>query len=394
MPAGLVLLLLLLAPAGPRAQAGTPPPGAQPTALSAAQVTAAIDKLGVLEFPIRMEAARTIRRAPAALAAAALTEAVSNHKDGYVRFRALILLSGFNDPRTHDVMIRMLGEKNDRLRAVAYAFFEHNPDPAALPRLIEALPREDSEFVRPALTRAIAAHGREKSAQQTMTQLVTRGQDFFRSAVIEAIGDYKGAYAFAALTEVAKLEGPLQDDAVLALGKLGDKRAVDTFAVLQRTAPRTTQPAIAAAICLLKINCASHQGYLAETLEFAISKTGFQDLLRGATSGLGMLAVSGNDEAMRNLIELGAPARDPARAAIALALGTVALRNTAVTLKVLEGAPNRDAAIELLRDAFDMLEEDFVEERFFVTVRRGFWQAAPGSPARALAEALIRKLEF
>ena len=107
-----------------------------------------------------------------------------------------------------------------------------------------------------------------------------------------------------------------------------------------------------------------------------------------------MLAVSGNDEAMRTLIELGAPARDPARAAIALALGTVALRNTAVTLKVLEGDPNRDAAIELLRDAFDMLEEDFVEERFFVTVRRGFWQAAPGSPARALAEALIRKLEF
>jgi hypothetical protein len=394
MRLGVLLAVFLFSLAGPRGYSEAQPPGTQQPAVSAAQVTAAIDKLAVLDFPVRMDAARTIRRAPSAVAVPALTSAATEHQDGYVRFRALVLLSGFNDPGTRDVMTRMLAEKNDRLRAVAYAFFEHHADPAVLPRLIDALPREESEFVRPPLTRAIAAHGREKAAQQTMTQLVTRGQDFFRSAVIEAIGDYKGAYAYAALTEVAKLEGPLQDDAVLALGKIGDKRAVDTFASLQRTAPRTTQPSIAAAICLLGINCSSHQGYLSETLKFGITQTGFQDLLRGATSGLGALAVAGNEEALRTLIELGTPSRDPARAAIALAVGTVALRNTAVTLKVLEADQNRDAAIELLREAFDMLEEDYVEERFFVTVRRGFWQAPAGSATRTLAEALIQKLEF
>ena len=31
-----------------------------------------------------------------------------------------------------------------------------------------------------------------------------------------------------------------------------------------------------------------------------------------------------------------------------------------------------------------MLEEDFEEERFFVTVRRAYWQAPAGSPARAV----------
>jgi hypothetical protein len=31
---------------------------------------------------------------------------------------------------------------------VAYAYFEHNPDPQILPRLIDALDREESEFVR------------------------------------------------------------------------------------------------------------------------------------------------------------------------------------------------------------------------------------------------------
>jgi HEAT repeat protein len=363
-------------------------------AATPAQVTAAIDKLGDLDFPIRRDAARTVRRATPAVAVPALTAAAESHKDGYVRFRSLVLLSGFNDPRTRDVMVRMLGEKNDRLRAVAYAYFEQHPDPAALPRLIDALPREDSEFVRPSLTRAIAAHGADKRAQTVMTELVMKGQDFFRSGVIEAIGDYAGAYAYDALTTVARQDGPLQDDAALALGKIGDKRALETLAALQRTAPRVNQPAVATAICLLGINCSSHQGYLTETLKFGIKQAGFQDLVRGASAGLAALAVDGNEEAMQTLIDLGAPTRDPARAAIALALGTVALRNTALTLKVLEAGRNRDAALELLREAFDMLEEDYVEERFFATVRRTYWASAPDSPARAVAQALIQKLEF
>ena len=53
-----------------------------------------------------------------------------------------------------------------------------------------------------------------------------------------------------------------------------------------------------------------------------------------------------------------------------------------------------DPATELLREAFDMLEEDFEEERFFATVRRAFWQAPEGSGARRVAETLIRRLEF
>jgi HEAT repeat protein len=381
---------LLFAQATGRPQSETQ----QQSTATPAQVIASIDKLADLEYPVRTDAARSIRRAAAAAAVPALTQAVAGHKDGYVRFRALVLLSGFNDPRTREVMTKVLADTNDRLRAVAYAYFEHHPDPAVLPRLIEALSREESEFVRPALTRAIAAHGQEKAAQDTIAKLVMRGQDFFRSAVIEAVGDYKGSYAFNQLTEVAKLDGPLQDDAVIALGKIGDKRALETFAALQRTAPKTAQPSIAAAICLLGVNCSSHEGYLTESLKFGIKQIGYQELLRSSASGLAALGVAGNEEAMRTLIDVGAPTRDPARAAIALALGTIALRNTPLALKVLEREQNRDAALELLREAFDMLEEDYEEERFFATVRRGYWQAPAGSPGRAVAEALIRKLEF
>ncbi len=391
---GVLALLLLCVVSAPAQQPGAPPSQGRES-ITADQVTGAIDKLGALDFGVRTESARTVRRAAAAIAVPALTEAATSNSDGYVRFRALVLLSGFNDPRTRDVMASMLAQKNDRLRTVAYAYFGHNMDPAALPRLMEALSVEESEFVRPALTRAIVAHGDDPRARDRVLGLIMKGQDFFRSVVIEAAGDYRIASAFDALTEISKLDGPLQDDAVIALGKIGDKRALGTFASLQRTAPKNAQPAIAAAICLLGVNCSSHQGFLTESLRFAIANIGYQELLRNSASGLAALAAArGNEEAAATLIEAGAPSRDPARAAIALAVGTVALRNTPLLLKLLEKQADPAPALELLREAFDMLEEDLEEERFFAQVRRTYWQAAAGSPTRKLAEALIRTLEF
>jgi HEAT repeat protein len=395
--AGVLLALLAFTPAAlnGRAQRGVAaPPEQRETALSPQQLKAAIDKLGNVEYPVRTAAARTLRRAPVATVVPALLDAVAGHADGYVRFRSLILLSGFNDPRTRDVMAQALTAPNDRLRAVAYAYFEHHVDVQMLPRLLDALPREESEFVRPALTRALAAYGADARVRELLNGLVMKGQDFFRSGVIEALGDYKAAYALPALTAVSKLDGPLQDDAVLAVGKIGDKRSLETLAALQRTAPKNVQPSIAAAICLLGVNCASHQGYLAQSLRFAVDTAGYQELLRASASGLAALAISGDAASAGLLIETGAPSRDPARAAIALALGAVALRNTPAMLNVLEKQPDPKPGIVLIGEAFDMLEEDLDEERFFATVRRGYWAAADGSPARKIAAALIQTLEF
>jgi HEAT repeat protein len=395
--AGVLLALLAFTPAAlsGRAQRGVAaPPEQRETAVSPQQLKAAIDKLGNVDYPVRTAAARTLRRAPVATVVPALLDAVAGHADGYVRFRSLILLSGFNDPRTRDVMAQALTAPNDRLRAVAYAYFEHHVDVQMLPRLLDALPREESEFVRPALSRALAAYGDDARVRELLNGLVMKGQDFFRSGVIEALGDYKAAYALPALTAVSKLDGPLQDDAVLAVGKIGDKRSLETLAALQRTAPKNVQPSIAAAICLLGVNCASHQGYLAQSLRFAVDTAGYQELLRASASGLAALAISGDAASAGLLIETGAPSRDPARAAIALALGAVALRNTPAMLNVLEKQPDPKPGIVLIGEAFDMLEEDLEEERFFATVRRGYWAAADGSPARKIAAALIQTLEF
>ena len=393
-----VVLASLLASLG--AQSKPPAPASpQPDGdkISPAQVRTAIDRLGSIEFPVRMEAGRTVRRAPAPLAVPALIETIAKHSDWYVRFRALVLLSGFNDPRTGETMSKILQErqpKNDRLRAVAYTWFEHNPSPAVLPQLLAAVDREETEFVRPALTRALAAYSSDPKAREVTTGLVMKGQDLFRAVMIEALGDYRAAHALQPIAAVAKLEGPLQDDAILALGRIGDKRGLATLADLQSKTPPAMQPSIAAAICLLGSNCASHTNYLVETVKFAIANPGYQELLRGAVHGLGMLAVAGNKDAAATLFELGAPTRDPERAPIALALGTVALRNTPLMLQVLETRTDLAAATQLLHEAFDMLEEDFEEERFFVAVRRAYWAAPAGSPARKIAATLIERLEF
>jgi len=379
------------------ARAQEPP---APQTVSPAQLQAAIAKLGDLDYATRTTASRTVRRTASTQAVPALLQAVSEQADGYVRYRALVLLTGFNDPRTKDAMRESLASPNDRLRTVAYSFFEHNPDRAMVPQFMTAIEKEQAEFVRPALVRALAAvavgtpSADVTRVRQVLIREVSRGEDFFRSAVIEALGDYKASWAFDALTAVAKLDGPLQDDAALALGKIGDKRALDTLAGLQRTAPRASQPAIATAICLLGVNCESHQSYLVDTLTFSDKNPGFQELLRGAAAGLGALAIAGRVEAAQALVDIGVPSRDPTRAPVSLALAAVALRNTPLMMTMLEKHPNRQNAIVLLAEGFDILEEDLDKERFFAFTRRTYWESANNAPRQALMQTLIGKLDF
>lgn len=388
--ASLVAMAIVGAMAGLSAQT----PAAPQTLVSDRELAAAITSLGAFEFPARLAASRTVRRATSAQAVPALTAAARSHADSFVQYRALVLLAGFDDPATPQVMQSLMTDRNDRLRAVAYAWFGHHPSPAIVPVLIDALTRETSEFVRPSLTRALAAQKSDARVDAALLPLVTKGEDFFRAEVIQAIGDYKVATARDAVLAVAKLDGPLQDDAVLALGKLGDGSALETLAQLQRIVARERQPAIAAAICLLGANCDAHHQYLADTARYAADTSGYQLLLRSAARALGALAGRGDQAAMTALFDVGIPATDASRAPVALALGEAAVRTPSTLLRALGDYKNPSAAIELLRDAFDMLEEDFEEELFYVEVRRAYWASADGSGARRLAEAVIQKLEF
>ena len=358
-------------------------------------LSAAIDSLGAFDFPTRMTAARTVRRAAAAEAVPLLTAAVKTHADSYVRYRALVLLVGFDDKGTADVMTSVLADRNDRLRAVAYEWFERNTASAPVQALIDALPKESSEFVRPALTRALTALNADPRVRAAIAPLIASGEDFFRGEVIQGLGDYKAAWAAPAILAVANLDGPLQDDGVLALGKIGDASVLPALGELQKQVPRERQPALAAAICMLGINCTGHRQYLDDSVKFAVDNTGFQVLLRASAHALGAFAERGDQAAFKSLMDVGMTAGDQAKGPIALSLGAAAVRQPAALMSALAArSTDQAAAIELLRDAFDMLAEDFAEEMFYVTVRRAYWAAADGSAARRLAEAVLQKLEF
>jgi HEAT repeat protein len=376
--------------------AGHAPLSGQESATPAPRtLQAAVDRLGSFEHADRAAASRLLRRARAREVVPLLFAAARSHPDGYVRFRSAVLVTGFADSGTRDLMASLMEDRNDRLRQVAYRYFEHHPDPALASRLLDLLEREHAEFVGPALIRAVAAAAvNDERAQDALVRGIGRGETIFRSSVIEALGDYRVARAVAPLMAATRLEGGLRLDAALALGKIGDRQALNAIIALQEDAPPEAQPEVAAAICLLGVNCETHTGYLERTLRFAEKNPGHQALVRSAAHGLGALAAAGREQAVNLLIDLGGPSRDPIRAPLALALGTAALRNPPALLAALEKRPGLDDAGDLLAEAFDMLEEDADEERFYVGLRTAYWTAPEGSARRRVTQTLIEKLGF
>jgi HEAT repeat protein len=324
-----------------------------------------IANLSSLDFPVRMQAARLIRRTMETEAVPALREAARRDANEFVRYRALVLLTAFNDRETRDLMREFIRDRNDRIREVAYKWFERNPDPSLAGTLITSLQTEESEFVRPALVGALAALGSDTSVQRAMIAEVPRGLDFFRSAVIEALGRHRAVYAVDSIAATSKLEGPLQDDALLALGRIGGTRATAAIAEFTGGTQEAAQM-IRGVQCLLGNFCAEQ---ITALVAAASSEEGRPSTIRGALDAL---------------------------EAVAVAVASVALRQADWTVERIGAAdgPTRESAISMLKDGFDSLEEDFAEEQFFASVRSGYWRAADGSAGRSLAATLIQRLEF
>jgi HEAT repeat protein len=350
-----------------------------------------IASLSSLDFATRMNAARLVRRAAPADAVPALVDAVRRHPDEYVRNRAFILLTAFNDRGTPALVADLLKDRNDRLRESAYKYFEQHPEPKLVPAMLAALQTETAEFVRPALIGALAAADDDAGVQRALVIEAGRGLDFFRSAVIDALGRHHAAYAFDAIVPVTVNEGPLQADAVLAIGRIGGARA-DTVLTAVKTAAPDVQLAVRAATCLAGKSCDAQIAALATAAAGASARPA---VVRAAAGALAAIAESGNVSALRALLDLGA--RVPAiHEDVAIAFSTLAVRRPTAVLDWLDTAmePARTAAINLLKDGFDSLEEDFAEEQFYAATRAMYWQAAENSPTRTLMATLLQRLDF
>ena len=378
-----LILLLVAATFEPRARAQTtaaPPPDLKQN----------ITNLASLDFPVRMQAARLIRRTVETQAVPALREAARRDANEFVRYRALVLLTAFNDRGTRDLMREFIRDRNDRVREVAYKWLERNPDPQLADTLVMSLQTEESEFVRPALVGALAALGSDTTVQRAMIAEVPRGLDFFRSAVIDALGRHRAVYAVDAIAATSKLEGPLQDDALLALGRIGGTRATAAIGEFTGGTPEAAQM-IRGVRCLVGEMCAQH---IAALVAAASSDEGRPSTVRGAIDALEAVAQSRNEAALSAL--LGLAKNSTLRESVAVAVASVALRQADWTVERLNAADSstQDSVITMLKDGFDSLEEDFDEEQFFASVRAGYWRATDGSAGRSLASTLIQRLEF
>ncbi len=358
----------------------------QPTA----DLSATINALSAFDYATRMNAARVVRRTPATEAIPALSRAIQGHADQFVRYRALVLFTSFNDPGTGAIMRGLLADRNDRIREVAYRWFEHHPEPALHATLLAALATEQAEFVRPALVRALAAHADDIGVQRALLQEAGRGLDFFRIAVVQALGEHQATYAASTIAAMTSLDGPIQDDAILALGRIGDAAALPALAAVSKPAPDVT-PSLEAALCMLGDKCEERIAWLVQAARSEIRTS----IARAIVMALGAVAAEGNQTALTALLELERTT-DRLRGEVALAFATIALRRPQQIL-VWFGEASEDVqshASALLHEGFESLEEDFAEEQFFVTARAAYWAAPDRSPARTVTASLIDRLEF
>ena len=350
-----------------------------------------IGNLASIDYPTRMNAARAVRRVDAVVAVPALRDAVANHTDQFIRYRAFVLLSSFSDRDTGDLVRTLLKDRNDRLREASYKWLEEHPDPGMAATLLAALQTEQAEFVRPALVGALAALGDNPQVQKALVAETTRGVDFFRGAVIDSLGRHKGAYAADSVASVAVLDGPLQDDAILALGRMGGARA-RTVLTGFKSAPAALNLTIRAAQCLAGAPCQETIAFLVEVSTAANAPSA---TLRAAGQAFAALVANGDAAATAALVGLGARG-GAVREQAALGFAAAAVRNPTHVINWLAAAPepSRNTAIDLLKEGFEDLEEDFGKEQFYAVTRASYWKVPEGSSGRTLAAALIQRLDF
>ena len=140
-----------------------------------------------------------------------------------------------------------------------------------LPRLLDACRARRSEFVRPALTSAMAASWRDARVAAGAQAPGACG------ARIISVGRSSPRWAnmgrrsrLPELLAVAGVDGPLQDDAMTALGRAGGPSSLPVVAGLQKTAPPELQPTVSAALCLLGIDCPARIEFVVDTLRYAV----------------------------------------------------------------------------------------------------------------------------
>ena len=181
-----------------------------------------------------------------------------------------------------------------------------------LAELLAALDKEQAEFVRPALVRALAAHG--ATTRGSSRSLRPRGRPrrgFLPQRRHRGARRLQGALRLRRARRGREARRP-------AAGRCGAGAREDRRQARARDAGRRCSGprrgrrsrSIAAAICLLGVNCESHENYLDRDAEVRRSRTpASRNCCAARRPASARSASPGHDEAVDALFEVGIPSR-------------------------------------------------------------------------------------
>jgi len=270
------------------------------------------------------------------------------------------------------------------------------------PQFLTALDKEQAEFVRPALVRALAPSRRcrrketpgttSRARGRPLVRDVGRGEDFFRALSSKRSATTKRSTRGRTHRRRQARRSPAGRRGARA-GKIGGQKSARDSGAMQRSAPRETQPAIATAICLLGVNCESHEGYLVDTLKFSDKNSGFRSSCGGAATGLGALVSRDMLRRRKRSVSLGVPsARSDACTGGSGARDGWLCAQHAARHDHVRSAREREPAIVLLaRDSTlpgraPRLDKEAPSSPW---PRRTYWESPESSPRRVLMQTLI-----
>ncbi len=145
-----------------------------------------------------------------------------NSRDPGVFEASAAALGNLGTAQAVPVLISALSRNRPRSYAAAWALGEIG-DNEAIPVLVDAL-RVDDQALRKEAVRALVKIG--PVAEGTVAGLLNSGDSATERAAIRVIGELRGKNSVPLLTGIG---GDNRDAAVWALGRIGDKRALDTL---------------------------------------------------------------------------------------------------------------------------------------------------------------------
>jgi HEAT repeat protein len=162
----------------------------------------------------------------------AVISALAN-QDAEFRALAAKILGSIGDPRAKDPLVQAMNDKSEAVRLQAAISLCSMGDSTAVDSLIQVLWQHEQKYILGSIAYALGRSGNTRAVPPLVSCLGKDLSSDVKCSVVKALGDLRDARAVDALIKIVNVSwvagGALSvwENAVDALGKIGDKRAIE-----------------------------------------------------------------------------------------------------------------------------------------------------------------------